>query len=595
MKLFRRGLLITTVPLLCHVILVGCLAISWGELHSELVRVQRCRVRASQLNAVGWESIQGVFQAFMNSDTLGLADPETTKRERAKFIKRIKQLLDLKWTTEEWPHVKALHDTSDSMMRGLSWVQREQSQGEEHWKVVQKNCYDLIYTETLRFIDCTQGLADLEEAQLKSSPATLARSRSTIHNALVYAVPISLLVSFILALFYSLGISRPLKRIIANGQLLSKRLPLQPPLAGEDELCKLDRLIHAVSASVEEAMKIEKSTLANAASLVCSLDEHAIFTRSNPYTQRLLGLAPDELVGLSMLDFVVEEERCRAESELAKARSNTNTHGFDLRLKHVDGTIYDTRWSVFWSDNQSSFFCVASDVSEQRKIERMKQDFMDMISHDLRSPLMSMSGSITLMLAGAKGSLPAEIEKDMERSRTNVDRLIGLVSDLLDFQQLQSDKMIFVENDFALRSMMDACKELVEGIAQAKRIEIILPEGNWIVRGDKQRLQQAFLNLLSNAIKFSPEAEQITVHVEDTEQCIEVSISDCGPGIPEDSREKIFQAFEQVPGQKSKEGTGLGLAICRLIIEGHGGALGVRDRNDGKHGSTFWFNLNKNK
>ncbi len=210
-----------------------------------------------------------------------------------------------------------------------------------------------------------------------------------------------------------------------------------------------------------------------------------------------------------------------------------------------------------------------------------------MISHDLRSPLMSIHGSLTLVSQGAKGAIEGGVKVDIDKASANLERLMLLVDDLLDFQRLQSGKLELDLADFDLAVLFREAIELVGANAKAKGVDIRFPQRQWTVRGDKQKLLQAFLNLLNNAIKFSPANEPVTVAVIEQAKFLEVTITDCGPGVPEDYCEKIFNAFEQVPGAKTKEGTGLGLAICKLIIRGHNGQIGVRN------GSTFWFTLPK--
>jgi PAS domain S-box-containing protein len=360
-------------------------------------------------------------------------------------------------------------------------------------------------------------------------------------------------------------------------------------MKGDDELSKLDRMLHFVDRSMSEALQTEKSMLENATNLICSLDQDCFFTRVNPCASRVFRVPIEELIGASMLDFVLEEDREMAGLKLRNTRDHLDKTTFDLRLKQPGGAVIETRWSVLWSENQKSLFCVVQDVTEQKQVERLKQDFLHMISDDLRSPLTAMLSSATTI---EEAALSERAKRDMQRGRRALERLIALVDDLLDLQQLQSGEITFESADFDLQSVLGEAADLLKDSATAKNVSVELPQGQWLVRGDQKKVMQAALNLLSNAIKFSPAEGHVAVTVQQLENFFEVSITDSGPGVPPKFHDRIFEAFEQVPNKRSKEGTGLGLAICKSIIDAHGGEVGLR-APEGTTGSTFWFSLPK--
>lgn len=210
-----------------------------------------------------------------------------------------------------------------------------------------------------------------------------------------------------------------------------------------------------------------------------------------------------------------------------------------------------------------------------------------MISHDLRSPLMAMGNSLTLLKAGVTGELPEEARRRIETSSRNVEKLIVLVNDLLDFQKLKAGKMDLVLEPVALQSVVRDAAGLVEEAALDKKIVLDLPDGETLIRCDRNKLMQTAVNLISNAIKFSGDGGRVTVKVEAGNDGkagksgkVLFSVADTGPGVAQEFQQRIFEPFEQAPSGKKSEGTGLGLAICKLVVEAHGGFIKVDNLTD---------------
>lgn len=593
LKLSSRGLLVVIVPFLFQFVFVGWLAAQLWQIQNQVSQSTHSLELTSDLHQLVWQTFKSVFQMHSNSDVEGLVDSDTTRLERARFENHIGRLAAQKWEPDQQEQIVKLQKTAKEMMQCLSWVEQEQSKGRSHWVKVDQLCYEKVCEQNLNFAAAARSVILAEEARISNGPEQIQKLRSGIQKAILVAVPTGFLLSIFLGFLYVIGILRPLLLLKENSRLLSQRQPLLRTNAGPEELDQLNRLLYSVSRSIEETLAKEKSVLNNANALICSLDEDRLFVTANSYASRILGVEADDLLGLSMFDFVNVDDVTRADEALRKCRLTSNTTSFELRLKNVNDNVdgvnsnVDTRWSVFWSHYLGQFFCVVYDITEQKQIERMKEDFLNMTSHDLRSPLMSIHGSLTLISQGAKGPIAGGVKVDIDKAITNLERLMLLVDDLLDFQRLQSGKLELEMVDFDLSSLFSEAIALVDANAKAKGVDIRFPQRQWTVRGDKQRLLQTFLNLLNNAIKFSPANEPVTIAVIEQAKWLEVTITDCGPGVPEDYRERIFNAFEQVPGAKAKEGTGLGLAICKLIIRGHSGQIGVRDR------STFWFSLPK--
>ncbi|MBX9950381.1 MAG: cell wall metabolism sensor histidine kinase WalK [Candidatus Obscuribacterales bacterium] len=422
------------------------------------------------------------------------------------------------------------------------------------------------------FVQAVEEIVDIEK-QHHAREHSSAQAFSTLTATLVGAVLVSIAMAVVLGFAYAISISRPLKHLSANARLLSAQKQLQAQLSQNDEFGRLDDILHATSREIERTLAQERETIENAADLICALDEDGNFLTVNPFARKMLGIAPEDFAGVNLHDLTVVEESLLADEQVRTAVRSSQVRQFELRLRCADGNVADTRWSCLWSQAERKIFCVVRDVTEEKKIEQLKQDFANMISHDLRSPLMAMGNSFTLLKAGVKGQLSADALKRIDLSARNVDKLIVLVNDLLDFQKLKAGKMELILQTESMQSIIRDAAELLEETAREKNVRIELAEGDDQLLCDRNKLLQAAANLISNAIKFSGENGRVSISVQSRDGSIVFSVSDTGPGVPEDFQRRIFEPFEQAPSGKKSEGTGLGLAICKLVVEAHGGTV----------------------
>ena len=229
-------------------------------------------------------------------------------------------------------------------------------------------------------------------------------------------------------------------------------------------------------------------------------------------------------------------------------------------------------------------------LAEEKLIETMeiKSQFISTVSHELRTPLTAIKEGLNIVLEEEAGTLNKKQKQFLELSKRNVERLNGLVNDVLDFQKLESGSMKF---DFALGNIADAVKEAAEimsPMAKKAGISITVEVEPDIFRSvfDHNKIIYAVTNLLSNAIKFTPAGGKVSAKVQLQNDEIIIAISDTGMGIPKEDLSKIFERFYRVkrPG-KEIPGTGLGLPIVAQIITHHGGRIMVESELD--KGTTF--------
>ncbi len=235
---------------------------------------------------------------------------------------------------------------------------------------------------------------------------------------------------------------------------------------------------------------------------------------------------------------------------------------------------------------------IAEDISEQKKADRAKSEFISIVSHELRTPLTSIAGSLGLLSNNAAGQLPPKASRLAGIAYRNTQQLTLLINDLLDIEKLVAGKMAFALENCLVAGVVRECLEGIESFAVDKQLTLKAGHIQDVnVQADRSRLCQALNNLLSNAIKFSPDHSEVIVHTERTDNSIRILVSDQGQGIPADFRDRIFQKFSQADSsdRRAKGGTGLGLAITRELMHAMGGDVGF-DSEEG-HGACFWLSL----
>ena len=237
---------------------------------------------------------------------------------------------------------------------------------------------------------------------------------------------------------------------------------------------------------------------------------------------------------------------------------------------------------------------IIEDISDRKRIEKMKSEFVSTVSHELRTPLTAISGAITLLSNHFTNEWPEPMRNMLRIAQSNSKRLSHLINDLLDIEKIVSGKMDFNLASQAILPVVEHAIEMSGPYAFEYGVKLDLSEHsvNANVLIDPARMQQVLANLLSNAIKFSPRGESVVISVESKpNDTVRISVRDFGHGVPASFRDRIFQKFSQADSsdKRAKGGTGLGLAITKELVEKMNGNIGF-ESEEGK-GSTFWVEL----
>ena len=345
------------------------------------------------------------------------------------------------------------------------------------------------------------------------------------------------------------------------------------------------------------------------------IDRRENIVLANPRVTTLLGLKRDLLVGQALdealkktnlatcMGFASPDEALRQVHSLDTPQAPYYPEMFAYTLSSHHAEIHIHREMIPVPDEQGEIIgalLVFYDQSEQHNLERAREEFSQMIIHDLRSPLTAVTSNVSMLseLVPPDHEFGSLVEKTTGSSQRAIRKLLNRVDSLLEIARMRSDQMVLrLETARLSRLVENVCAEL-EPLARYLDVHIVvrMPEDEPMMMIDAEKIERVLLNLVDNALKFSPHQSQIAIQATPWGDnggmpLLRVDVIDNGPGIPDDERHNIFDRFVQVQQQHSpyRRGSGLGLNFCMLAIEAHEGTIWFEANPDG--GSVFSFTL----
>ncbi len=394
-------------------------------------------------------------------------------------------------------------------------------------------------------------------------------------------------------------------RLAKNGARISVLITVSPikenkKIVGSGSIIQNIQKIKETEQGLRESEKKFRSFVETTNDWVWRVDERGSINYTNPSIKLILGYEPEEMLTNHLSLFVFSEDRKSFEQTF----DNCSTHNKGwtnqtLRWIHKNGSIIwleSNAEAVIDENNRfKGIQGVDRDITERKKLEKMKNEFVSMVSHELRTPLTSIQGSIGLILGKMRETISEKTSKLLTIADNNCKRLINLINDILDVEKIESGKFTLDLSPIDLIEVIHYTIQSLESFAAKYEVHIekkAMPE-KAVIHGDKNRMIQVMTNLLSNAIKFSDAGKAVTIDIVENNDSYTLSVSDQGYGIPENFKPNIFNKFERADNSttRKKSGTGLGLPISKSIIEQHGGKLEFTSEEN--KGSTFSFTLSK--
>lgn len=430
-----------------------------------------------------------------------------------------------------------------------------------------------------------------QEHFLAESPVRLREYRKRTVDIFLVALVGNVISSVILAVFLVGKVTRRLGHLASEVRKLGTGRPLSLPFTGSDEIASLSRAISTMSVELNAHLRKEGAIVANARDTICAIDDKGCFTSINPAGEELFNAHSTEIIAGRFIERVHTADREKARVWYQELLSGSSAEEVELRVLQEGGTVYSTLWSGQWSAADKTLFCVVHDVSERIELERVKQELVATLTHDLRSPLTTIQACFEMLEAGVFGQISARGQELVKVAERNGARMMNLINDLLDIEKIKSGMMVLDLAPVAVDELFEEVNLNLVTWLEERKITLKSHSTTLGVIADKSKVSRVLFNLVSNAVKFSPPNSRIVLNAIKEGAVVKISVTDHGAGIPADQQEFIFDRFAQVNSaeHKGKGGSGLGLTICQAIVLLHGGKIWVNSTEG--LGTTFYFTL----
>lgn len=591
-KIAHKGLVLIAVPLAIELMILGGLARLLSESEHATAKESRAReimFQTSELRRLVEETLftAGGFNAMRLPDSFRryVENKKDVRQAEASIRTRINSDREKLLFDNLAQDIDKSFQLMDSSMEFFKTASEDT--GEHRFRELEREMR--VIKESLR----DKSALLTQEAALAKQNSELMNgvSRQNLKGLLGLALGLNVFAAIALTVYFGRGITGRLKTLTTNSVRLASGQELLAPISGNDELFDLDKAFRWMAKELAESARKERAMIENAVEVICSIAKDGQFLKVNPASLTVWGYPADDLTGQRYISIVRESDRDKTTEAVSAAIEKQLPLSFECGIKKKDGTFAEVKWSGGWSSQEQSLFCVLHDITEMKRIEKMKQDFVAMISHDLRTPLTSVQIFLEMISEGFFENDHAKQRDKAKRSETDVARLIELINNLLDVEKLEAGNMEILPSDTLTSMISERSINSVQALAEKKKIKIVDESQKIDLYADEDMLVQVIVNFLSNAIKFSPEGSTIRVAAFSKDRQVEFQVIDEGRGIGPDHIHKVFDRFSQVEAddQRKKGGSGLGLAVCKSIVEAHKGEIGVLSE-EGK-GSTFWFRV----
>lgn len=418
---------------------------------------------------------------------------------------------------------------------------------------------------------------------------------SRLQGLLLSGIFISCVLSLLIAFIISRSIGTPISSITHTAEDIAKgNLEKRVDISSKDAIGRLalsfNRMAEELQSRIETITKernLFQTVLINIADSLFVIDGDGKIILTNPNFEKLFA----KVIGRYYYEIIRNEE---VNYLLERTLMDGVQKSLNISLYLPTERIFHVYTAPIKDGNKVMGACtVLQDITEVKRLEKTRIDFVANVSHELKTPLTAIQGAIETLKREDVGEISASDFTDIIERQT--ERLANLISDLLDLSGIESKerKMEFKKSD--LRAIVERVFDNFNRKAEKKsqRFNINLPKEDIFLEIDAEKIEQAIVNLIDNAIKFTQSGGEVTVSLSADKELVEIEVIDTGPGIPADDIPRIFERFYRVDKARSRElgGTGLGLSIAKHIVEAHNGRIKVE--SEFGRGSKFIITLPK--
>ncbi len=327
--------------------------------------------------------------------------------------------------------------------------------------------------------------------------------------------------------------------------------------------------------------------------LIYLKDTQGRYLLINAQFEKLFHVTKKQIVGKTAFDLFPKEIAGTLQAHSQEILQVETERAWEEVVSQDDGwhTYLSVKFPLFDPTGVPYAVCgISTDITERKELEKRKDDFISMASHELKTPVTSLVAFAELLQLLCEQEGDAKYLPYLSKMNTQLARLTRLMSDVLDFSKIQAGKLALQKTFVDLTALVKETVETLQ-LTTKKHQLLVAGEVKTQVWADQDRIGQVLTNLLANAIRYSPEQGKILVHLSEEENSVTLAVQDFGIGIPREQQGKIFERYYRVGGttENTFPGLGMGLYISHEIVQQHGGSMWV-DSAAGQ-GSTFSFSL----
>lgn len=593
-SLSTRVLCLVAFPLMIQVALFAWLAIMLHNAEAELDASTRARAISEIINVISKDVFSGIASFSSETSIQDLAKNSDsfialTGKVRSDYS-RLKELCAsnpqlLQTVSRSAEGAEAALQTMLALCRNTQkYGVGARDLNNPLWTRLHGQLLQVNYQELV--------LAGREQRKLANKESEIqAKFRHQILILLVAGSAVTIALGVVLAVYLTREITGKLEQVTDNAYRLASDLPLNPEMTGQDDISALDRLFHRMGREIKESIRKEKAVVHNVHDMICTIDEDGRIVAVNPALTNLFGYASRDVMGQHLIGIVAPKDVDKVRKLLMDLKSRTQATPLELQLKKADDSLADITLSATWSAEEKKVYAVVHDMTERRQSERLKQEVVAMVTHDLRTPLFTIQNILGFLAEDISDKVEQRLVDYVTMAESNTERMLRLINDLIDSEKMSAEMMEPNLDSVALASSFQKCREVVAAIAEDVGVNLTFNGTDLIVNADDQMLERVLFNLVVNAIKFSPRGSLVSLSAARENGFAHVIVEDNGPGIPENELKGIFERFRQGSSRSSKlyASSGLGLSICKAFVELQKGSIWATSEV-GK-GSQFHFTV----
>lgn len=593
--MLRTRLFLNLLPIVVMLLAAGSYAV---VLYSQLARNVELRVAESYGSLQAAQEMSLALAAMESDIWLVTTRPESSRPTFATNQQRFELNLAAQLKCDSLTGAKELNEqlNADYQVFRNALAHLNSSANPDRRHIYQQT----VVPAALKLNVTLKKIRDLDHEAILATSGTIQETTREVMRLMILGLAIALVISAYACYRLSRSILQPIQSLTQATRKLGEGEWKHPvPVVSRDELGELACAFNRMAAQLQEYRqsttdeivrlhRTMETTLASFPDPIFVLDENGSIQLQNP-PARSLG------AGLGLEQSLPERLHAIAHATLASGRDFL-PHSFEdvVSYRVSAGERFFLPRVLAMRDKQNMLRGVAVvlyDVTRFRLLDAAKSNLVATVSHELKTPLTSVRMALHLLLEKSLGHLTAKQEELLQTARDDAERLLRILNDLLDLASLDEGRAELRKEKVApVELLQSTARELAEAVSSRNltltcEATAQLPS----VSVDRQRIQHVFSNLVNNAIKHSPAHGQIVLRAVSLDgDGVQFSVSDQGPGVPEEYQTRIFDRFFRIPGQ-TKTGAGLGLSIAREITVAHGGRIGVKSQA-GK-GSTFFVIL----